>query len=234
MCLLPGLTAGGVLYWKVRSPLPDHHISEQMTKAPHWRAILNRNGDKTAGLMFAPTELFAYFRPDALTRTSEWPFFDFRRWQEMTVWLPPLPEGGAYVERYSSLTATMPLSWIVNVLAMIWLAVTALRSRSPDAHAGAAIPAASLTREQWILAAGSFVGAASMVLFTVTTVGITNRYLADFYPLSAVGFALGACAIVPFCRARPAAGVVAAVLGVLLIGWSIAVTLALTWRLLFD
>jgi hypothetical protein len=184
--------------------------------------------------MFAPTELFAYFRPDALTRTAEWPFFDFRPWQEMTVWLPPLPEGGAYVERYSSLTATMPLSWIVNVLVMIWLAVIASRSISAGRHGGVAIRTPSLTPEQWILAAGSFVSAASMVLFTVTTVGITNRYLADFYPLSAVGFALGAWAIVPFCCARPAAGAVAAVVGVLLTGWSIMVTLALTWRLLFD
>ncbi|HEY7171864.1 MAG TPA: hypothetical protein VH417_13535 [Vicinamibacterales bacterium] len=232
--LLPGLTAAGVLYLKVRSPLPDHHISEQMTKAPHWRIILNRNGDKTAGLMFAPTELFAYFRPDALTRTREWPFFDFRRWQEMTVWLPPLPEGGAYVERYSSLTATMPLSWIVNVLVVIWLAAIAPRSLAAGRDGAAPIRAPSLTREQWILAAGSVASAASMVLFTVTTVGITNRYLADFYPLSAVGFALGAYAIMPFCRTRPFAFLAALVAGALLTGWSVAVTLALTWRLLFE
>jgi hypothetical protein len=234
ICLLPGLTAAGVLYLKVRSPLPDHHISEQMTKAPHWLMILSKNGDKTAGLMFAPTELFAYFRPDALTRTPEWPFFDFRRWEEMTVWLPPLPEGGAYVERYSSLTATMPLSWIVNVLVAIWLVAVASRAISAGVDGGAEIRAPSLTREQWLLAAGSFASAASMALFTVTTVGITNRYLADFYPLSAVGFALGAFVILPLCRTRPGVGFLAIVVGALLTVWSSAVTLALTWRLLFD
>ncbi len=73
-----------------------------------------------------------------------------------------------------------------------------------------------------------------MALFTVTTVGITNRYLADFYPMSAVSFALGAGAIVPSWRTRSAAGMLAAVGAVLLTGWSVAVTLALTWRLLFD
>ena len=29
--------------------------------------------------------------------------------------LPPLPEGGAYVERFSSLTVTMPLACLINL-----------------------------------------------------------------------------------------------------------------------
>jgi len=232
ICLLPGLTAAGVLYLKVRSPFPDHHLSEMMTKAPHWRVILNRNGDRTAGLMFAPTELFAYFRPDALTRTDKWPFLDFRDWQEMMVYLPPLPQGGAYVERFTSLTVTMPLACLIDLGVAVWIAAGAWRWRRSGGHARSAI--APLTREEWILAAGSFVSAASMVLFTVTTVGITNRYLADFYPLSAVALPLGAYLILPFCTRRPVAGVLTGIAAVLLTGWSIVVTQALTWRLLFD
>jgi hypothetical protein len=233
ICLLPGLTAAGVLYLKVGTPLPDHHISEQMTQAPHWRIILNTNGDRTAGLMFAPTELFAYFRPDALTRTRSWPFFDFRDWHEMMVWLPPLPEGGAYVERFTSLTVTMPLACLIDVWVAVWLFAGTWRSIA-GREGDAALAPPPLTREQRLLGAGSFAAAVSTVLFTVTTVGITNRYLADFYPLNAIGFALGACAIVPLWRTRPAAGLIAAVVAVLLTAWSIAVTLALTWRLLFD
>jgi hypothetical protein len=233
ICLLPGLTAAGVLYLKVGTPLPDHHISEQMTKAPHWRIILNKNGDKTAGLMFAPTELFAYLRPDALTRTGSWPFFDFRDWHEMMVWLPPLPEGGAYVERFTSLTVTMPLACVIDVWVAVWLTAGIWRTVAGRKGAAAVVPPL-FTREQLILAAGSFAAAAALVLFTVTTVGITNRYLADFYPLSAVGFALGAGAIVPLCRTRPAVGILAGAVALLLTGWSIAVTHALTWRLLFD
>jgi len=232
ICLLPGLTSAGVLYLKVQSPFPDHHISEMMTKAPHWRIILNRNGDRTAGLMFAPTELFAYLRPDALTRTGKWPFFDFRDWQEMMVYLPPLPEGGAYVERFTSLTVTMPLACLIDLAVAVWLAAGAWRWWMSRGHAASAL--APLAREEWLLAAGSFVAAASMVLFTVTTVGITNRYLADFYPLSAVAFALGAYLILPLCTRRRAAGALAGIAAVLLTGWSIVVTQALTWRLLFD
>jgi hypothetical protein len=231
--LLPGLTAATVFYLKVRTPLPSHHRSEQMLKAPHWRIILNKNGDRTAGLMFAPTELYAYFRPDALVRTRGWPFFDFPDYRKMTVWLPPLPEGGAYVERYSSLTATLPLLWIVNVVVAIWLAARGWRVMAGRGE-GAAVGPPPHDRDQWMLAAGSFASAASMVLFTVTTVGITNRYLADFYPVSAVAFALGAWAIVPLWRPRSIAAILAGTVAVLLTSWSIAVTLALTWRLLFD
>jgi len=235
ICLLPGLTAAGVLYLKVRSPFPDHHLSEMMTKAPHWRIILNKNGDRTAGLMFAPTELFAYLRPDALMRTRAWPFLDFRDWREMMIWLPPLPEDGAYVERFSSLTVTMPLACIINLCAAVWLAAGAWRFRSSSEDGVvAAAPQRSLTREEWLLAAGTFVSATSLILFTVTTVGITNRYLADFYPLCAVGFALGAFMIVPLWQRRPMFGALSGIAAVLLTGWSIAVTLALTWRLLFD
>jgi hypothetical protein len=232
--LLPGLTAAGVLYLKVRTPVPNHRLSDQMTQAPHWRTILARNGDRTAGLAFAPTELFAYFRPDALVRTREWPFLDFRDWQEMMVWLPPLPAGGAYVERFTSLTDTMPLPWIINLSVAVWLAAGAWRLRSNGGNQAAAISAPRLTREQWILAAGSFASAAAVVAFTVTTVGITNRYLADFYPLSAVGFALGSWVIVPLCQRRPIAGAISGLAAAVLTGWSIVVTLALTIRMVFD
>jgi hypothetical protein len=169
--------------------------------------------------MFAPTELFAYFRPDALTRTGSWPFFDFRDWREMMVWLPPLPEGAAYVERFTSLTVTMPLPWIVDVWVAVWLCATAWRSK---------------TDAQWIVAAASFVAAAAMIVFTVTTVAITNRYLADFYPLSVVGFALGAGVVLPMIRRHPIAAVAAGIVAGLLTLWSIAVTLALNYRVLFD
>jgi hypothetical protein len=234
LCALPGLTAATVFYLKVRTPVPSHHRSEQMVKAPHWRIILNKNGDRTAGLMFLPTELYAYFRPDMLVRTRQWPFFDFPDYRNVTLWLPPLPEGGAYVERYASLTATMPLSWIVNVLVAIWLAGRGWHVSAGGREGVAVVRPPPHARDQWILAVGSLASAASVVLFTVTTVAITNRYLADFYAFSAIGFALGAWAILPLCGTRRTAAIVAGGVALLLTGWSIAVTLALTWRLLFD
>ena len=114
----------------------------------------------------------------------------------------------------------------------MWLAAAVWRLRLWSGHDVAAVP--PLEPEEWLLAAGSFVSAASIVLFTVTTVGITNRYLADFYPLTAVAFALGAYLILPLCTRRPVAGALTGLGALLVTGWSVVVTLALTWRLLFD
>ena len=67
--LLPGLTAAGVFWLKFRTPVPSPLINEQF-EAPHWRAIRQRNGDRTSGLIFTPTELVAYFRPDTVIRPT--------------------------------------------------------------------------------------------------------------------------------------------------------------------
>jgi hypothetical protein len=224
--LLPGLTAAGVFWLKLRSPVPTLLLNRQISQAPHWKAIRERNGGRTAGLVFAPTELVAYFRPDTIVRRSEWPYFDFRFPQEKILWVPPLPEGGAYVEPFSSVTATMPLPWIVNLLVVAWLTVDAWRlvtGRSASSH----------TREEWMFSAGILASAAVMPLLIVTTHGITNRYLADFFPTSAVGVALGPRVILPMLARRPILVTATGLVTLLLVCWSVVVTLSLNSRLVF-
>jgi hypothetical protein len=234
LSLLPGLTAGAVFWLKLRTPVPSPLLNEQLQQAPHWRDILRNNGHKTMSLMFTPTELVAYFRPDAVTRQSGWPFFDFRFPREPILWVPPLPENGAYTERFTSLTATMPLPWIVNVIVLGWLTrtgwVVVVRGRGQSTSARA--PA--LSGDQLLLAAGFFASAGAMIVLVITTAGITNRYLSDFYATSVVGFAIGHHAIVPFFGRRPVAAAFAGLAGVLLVCWSVVVTLSLTTRLVFD
>jgi len=167
--VLPGLTAAGVFWLKLRTPIPSVLLEKQVQEAPHWRAILQRNGGRTAGLMFTPTALAAYFRPDAVTRHPDWPFFDFRFPQQPILWVPPLPAGGAYVEPVASVTATMPLPWIVTLAVAIWLGVEAWRLADTDRRRGASSSLSPvLTSEQWILAAGLLTSAAAMVALTVT------------------------------------------------------------------
>jgi hypothetical protein len=233
LSLLPGLTAGGVFWLKLRTPIPDLRLNEQVPEMPWWRAILEKNGGKTTGLVFTPTELVAYFRPDAVTRRPEWPFFDFRFPAEPILWMPPLPEGGAYVERFTSVTATMPLPWIVTLMVAIWLGIEGWRLAAIGRRA-ASPPAPLLTREQWLLAVGLLASVAAMAALTVTTVGITNRYLADFFATSVVGVALGHRVILRFCNQRPIIGAVAGLIALLLTGWSIVVTLSLSTRLVFG
>jgi hypothetical protein len=233
LSLLPGLTAGGVFWLKLGTPMPSPLLNEQFRLAPHWKAIRERNGDKTSGLVFAPTELVAYFRPDALTLRSEWPFFDFRFPEEPILWVPPLPEGGAYVERVTSLTTTMPLPWIVNVLVAAWLGLAGWRLAAAGRRGAPSSRAPTLTREQWMFGAGLLASAAAMAVLIVTTVGITNRYLNDFFATSAVGVALGHRVILPVLACRPIVSAAVGLLTLLLVGWSVVVTLALTTRLVF-
>ena len=226
LSLLPGLTAAGVFWLKLRSPMPSPLLNQQISTGPHWKAIRQRNGGRTGGLVFAPTELVAYFRPDTVVRRSQWPYLDFRFPEEKILWVPPLPEGGAYVERFTSVTTTMPLPWIINVLLAVWLMVEARRLIAGRSDA-------ALTGEEWIFSAGMLASAAAMPLLIVTTHGITNRYLGDFFPLSAVGVALGPRVILPLLARRPNVCAATGLATLLLVCWSVVVTLSLNSRLVF-
>jgi hypothetical protein len=218
LALLPGLTAGGVFSLKFSTPVPGLRLNEQIPETPRWRAILLTNGDTTTGFRFTPTALVAYFRPDSVVRRQAWPFFDFRFPEEPILWVPPLPRGGAYVEPVASLTTTMPLPWALNVMVALWLAIRVGR----------------LSPEQWIFAAGSLASAAAMILLTVTAVTITNRYLGDFFAISAVGVALGHRLVFALLRERPVLSGAVGLVALLLVAWSVLVTLALNTWLIFG
>jgi hypothetical protein len=232
LSLLPGLTAAGVFWLKFRTPVPDPLINEQFRDAAHWKTIRQLNGDRTSGLLFTPTELVAYFRPDTvMRRDDEGPLFDFRFPKEPILWVPPLPAGGAYVERFASLTATMPLSWIVNLLVAVWLGAAAWRLGIPGLRNAQSSHTPAMTGTQWILSAGLLASSAAMAVLVVTTVGITNRYLIDFFATSVVGAALGHRVIFPLLSRGPIVAAGMALAAVLLVGWSVIVTLSLTTRL---
>jgi hypothetical protein len=217
LAVLPGLTAGGVFSLKFSTPVPDLRLNEQVPETPSWRAILLTNGDRTTGFLFTPTALVAYFRPDSVVRREAWPFFDFR-WPEEPMWVPPLPRGGAYVEPVASLTNTMPLPWALNVMVALWLATSVGR----------------LSPEQWIFAAGLLASAVAMTLLTVTWVTISNRFLGDFFAISAVGVALGHRVVFPLLRERPIPSGAVGLAALLLVAWSVLVTLALNTWLVFG
>jgi hypothetical protein len=231
LSLLPALTAGGVFWLKFRTPFPNLTLNEQVPESPFWADILRVNGNRTRSFIFTPTELVAYFRPDAITLSDEWPYVDFLP-PKRTLWVPPLPRGGAYLEAETSLTASMPLAWMVNVLVMAWLGRSAWRWITPARVSVSRVPAPS--RELWVLAAGSLAAAAFATLLTVTTVGIVNRYLNDFFAISVLGVALGHRVLIPLIVRRPRVSMIAGVVTALLVTWSVVIVLALTIRLVFP
>lgn len=226
LAILPAATAS-VTYWlKLRTLLPSVRLSKQVQEAAHWRDILRRNGDRTGGLLFLPTAATAYFRPDSVRHQTAWPWFDFKFKQDTLTWVPPLPPNGAYVERIASLTSTMPLPWLLNVAVIMWVVTSGLRwlrTRPPGADP-----------PPWLMAGGLFVSAAAMAGLTLTTVGITTRYLGDFYAMSAVGVAFGPLVVLPVISRRPLLGLAAAAVGLVLVVWAVLVTLSLQSHLVFD
>ena len=232
LSLLPGLSAAGVFWLKLRTPIPSILMNKQ-AQAPHWLDILQRNGGSASGLMFTPTALTAYFRPDTVIRRPEWPFFDFRFQRGPILWVPPLPAGGAYVERPVSVTTTMPLPWVMTLVVAIWLCLEARRllSEGPDA---ANSLAGVLTPEQWTLAAGLLASAAAIAALTVTNVSITNRYVCDFFATSVVGVALAPRVVLPLLSRHSILGGIAGLVGLFLLIWSILVNLSLTMQLVFH
>ena len=129
------------------------------------------------------------------------------------------------MERVASVTTTMPLPWISNVLLAAWLLREARRLVVWRGDR------ASLSVEEWIFSTGMLASAAAMPLLIVTTHGITNRYLADFFPISVVGVALGCRVILPAITRRPRVCAAAGVVTVVLVAWSVVVTMSLNSRL---
>jgi hypothetical protein len=117
----------------------------------------------------------------------------------------------------------MPWPVIVTVLVAVAVAIRA-RVRGTDGG----------DRDDWRRDAGLLVSALAMGALTVTTVGITNRYLADFYPLMAVGVALGAPLLLPPLGRHRILSRAVGFASLLVVAWSFVVVLSLATRLVFD
>jgi hypothetical protein len=217
LAVLPAATTAGVFILKFDTPAPDWRLNEQIPEAGHWRDILQRNGDRINSVIFVPTALVAYFRPDAVAMPPGGFHFDFRfPYRAPIWWVRPLPERGAYVERVASLTSTMPWPWAITLSTIVVLPLARRR-----------IPA-----DEWLMFCGFLLSGMAMVVPTITHFGIANRYLADFFPLSVVGTLIGARWLPPgLVRGRRAMALVVAAMAVAAVTWSVLVTWWLSLRL---
>jgi len=123
------------------------------------RKFLAANHGAEEGIVFIPTNLLTYFRPDGLSFSGVFPYVGLPS-------SPPTPVGGVLFDRLyrtSSITASMPLFFLLS----LWGLVTAFRPR--------AVGRVALTR-LLLLAAGS--AGAALMLWGY----IAPRYLGDFVP----------------------------------------------------
>lgn len=158
---------------------------------------------------YLPTNLFAYFRPDAVRLHRDWPNVRFRfntcDGPNRPTYLWPLKVGEMYVEKTTSLPNTMPIPLLAAGIASF----AAIRQRR--------------TTELALL-----VAAASSGLLLCTQFAMTSRYLGDFYPLMAVGLAMSATMLGTAKRKSTLVALTCVVL--VLIPWSLLANASLLTR----
>lgn len=209
--ILPALFSFGTLFAKFGQPsLPTNAYRnptgvEIDSDSPSIPCILPiENHPK-----FVPTNLFAYFRPDAVRLFGDWPYVRFRfAWCNGSIaptYLWPVKVGDMYVEKTTSLTNTMP----IPLLAAGMASFVAVRQRR--------------TKELALL-----VAVATSGLLACMTVGMTSRYLGDFYPLLATGLAMSATMLGSAKQKSTLIALLCAV--IVLIPWSLLANASLLTR----
>ena len=172
LIVLPALFSFGVLFLKFDQPSPPPRAQNNPTDnpagTPYICGQLFESHPK-----FLPTSLLAYFRPDAVRLYKDWPNVRFRIGYcigpNRPTYLWPLKAGDVFVEKTTSLPDIMPIPVVAAGIA----SYAAVRRRR--------------TKELVVLAAVATIG-----LIASSTIGMTSRYLGDFYPLLAIGMAMSA------------------------------------------
>jgi hypothetical protein len=149
---------------------------------PDRQAMLAANHGTLFGLKFAPTTAFAYLRPDGVRLRRWFPFVDF----------PPAPGrvfGHVILDKFdlsSSVTASLTLLVVLTAVAVVGLT----RAQTP------------LSAYRLVLGA-SAAGAVAVIPFAY----VAQRYLADAFPLLAIGAIVGLFTVAPVTSHRRAVGV---------------------------
>ena len=201
LIVLPALFSFGVLFLKFDQPSPPPNGYRNPTGQEIQRtAPCDFENENRPQLKFLPTNLLAYFRPDAVRLYQDWPNVRFRfnicDGPNHPTYLWPLKVADMYVEKTTSLPDIMP----IPVLAAGIASYVAVRRRK--------------TKELVVLAAVATIGLGASTLF-----GMTSRYLGDFYPLMAIGLAMSATVL--GSAKRKSTLVTLTCLAVVLVPWSL-------------
>ena len=233
---LPLLTCVGVFLVKFGQPLPSFLLDEQVGgrfAAPWWIHIRKLDHNQLQSLRFVPTALYAYFRPDTVVLDKAFPWVDFRfrtafvgfQYHPAPITYVALTKGSLYVESVSSLTATMPLAFLGAVYSLGIAARSVVRGRQPVLlRIRSSVHSLSWHAIVIMAAGGSF-------FVTLTNSSISDRYLADAYPLMAL-LAVSALAqsAERFLQMRVWTRALVGTLVVVGVSWQLLVNIGLEYR----
>jgi hypothetical protein len=210
LIVLPVLFSFGVLFLKFDQPSPPPNAYRNPTGEEVQPTAPCEHGFENHP-KFLPTNLLAYFRPDAVRLYKDWPNVRFRTGYcigpNSPTYLWPLKTGDLYVEKTTSLTDIMP----IPVLAAGIATYAAVRRKK--------------TKELVVLAAVATIG-----LMASSTIAMTSRYLGDFYPLLAIGLAMSATVLGTAKRKSTLVTLTYIVLVLVLVLWSLLANASLLSR----
>jgi hypothetical protein len=206
LACLPLILSAGIVYAKFGQldfPANSYRNPTGEVRAPIMGACKFEFGPHAEML---PTNLFAYLRPDAVQiNPGVWPpinfRFDFCVGPNSPTYLWPLtggPPGPLYVEQTTSLPNTMPIPLIATACFIVF----------------------AVRRKLWVHLL-ILAGLGTMGLSAAATMGMTSRYLGDFYPLLAVGLAFSAVPLSQLTKRSSRAPFIAVTS--LLTAWSLVV-----------
>jgi hypothetical protein len=191
LALLPFFAVFGVLTLKMGSPSLDFSKYRSMPVLQH---VADKNGGSLAySPRYIPTTVLSYFRPDSLNIGSEWPWIRFLYgpqdnrqlagpWYtelKPATYLPPLQDDSMWLERHTSITSTMPLALFATIATVVNV----------------------LRRRQWSTGLILFAALAAPVVIFLQF-AIAARYLADMYPILALGTVFSTSFILQFAKWR--------------------------------
>ncbi len=185
---LPIIAGLGVFTLKFGTPFPSLLLNQQVggpSADPNWIALRKANHGQLQGLRFVPTALLAYLRPDTLVFTREFPYVNYRFPGFAMIKMIGLQPGSMYEAPVSSITDAMPLCILLGLFGL-W------QGLRPIATSGFQfIRAALRSSTLWCALA---LGASWYV--TLSSIGLTNRYVSDVYPLTALVLSYGTASLV--------------------------------------
>jgi hypothetical protein len=225
VAILPIATALGVWWFKFHALVPSWLINQQIggpTAAPWWLSIRRIDHNSLSGPRFGPTALVAYLRPDGVALSSSFPFVNFRLNVTNLTYLG-IPRGGIYVEPYSTLTDTMPLVLAIVIAGFAYAIRQAIRVGTGLRAVVRRMLGSPLTY--------CVLGTGASFIVMLSSGFITERYLADCFPLlvAALAVALGFLARpLSLLSGRGAVGIATAV--TVLLAWSLVINLGLDYQ----
>jgi hypothetical protein len=226
---LPFAVCVGVYWLKFHTLVPNPLLNQQIggpLAAPWWVAIRRIDHNSLQGFRFLPTALVAFLRPDGVHFVSAVPFVQLRLGPAPGpgVHYLLIPPGSDYVEPFSTLPDDMPLFALALLAVLLHAIHRVWRRRSPVRDLVFGLLGSPSTY--------AIVGAAGSAAVMMTQGGISNRYLADFFPLVAVALPSSVRVLeAPMARLRGGWALAIGSALVVLLLWSLLANIGLEYQL---